>query len=125
MSWLFLTEQYAYKLKKPVRRNEIDHRTLAMRRLSCKRELRLNRRLARDVYLGIVALRASSGRLSLGGPGRTVDWLVRMRRLPDALTLECAMLTGHVTRPDACLLRECAPTASSKATATCVPSTFI
>lgn len=101
MSWLFLTDHYVYKLKKPVRRNEIDHRTLAMRRLGCRREVRLNRRLASDVYLGTVALRATSGQLSLGGRGRTVDWLVRMRRLPDTLTLERALLTDRVSRRDA------------------------
>ena len=82
MSWLFLTDHHAYKLKKPFRRNGIDHRTLAMRRLGCSREVRLNRRLAPDVYLNVAPLTVTSAGLALGGDGRPVDWLVCMRRLP-------------------------------------------
>lgn len=102
MSWLFLTDRHAYKLKKPFQRNGIDYSTPAMRGLSCKRELRLNRRLAADVYLAVVALTAdASGRLALDGAGRRVDWLVRMRRLPAALTLERGMEAGTVGAADA------------------------
>lgn len=83
MSWVFLTDRHAYKLKKPVRYEGLDFRTPELRRLSCTEEVRLNRRLARDVYLGVVALaRDAAGGLALGGAGAPVDWLVRMRRLP-------------------------------------------
>lgn len=96
MSWLFLTDHHAYKLKKPFRRNGIDHRTLAMRRLGCRREVRLNRRLAADVYLNVVPLTVTSAGLTLGGDGRPVDWLVRMRRLPAGLTLDRALAAGQI-----------------------------
>lgn len=56
MSWVFLTDYHAYKLKKPVRLAPFDARTLASRRRYCYQEVRLNRRLAPDVYLGVVAL---------------------------------------------------------------------
>ena len=102
MSWLFLTDHDAYKLKKPFQRNGIDYSTPAMRGLNCRRELRLNRRLAADVYLAVVALTADAdGRLALDGAGRRVDWLVRMRRLPAALTLEHALAAGTVDAGDA------------------------
>jgi aminoglycoside phosphotransferase family enzyme len=101
MSWVFLTDNYAYKLKKPVRLAPFDARTLAARRRYCDEEVRLNRRLAPDVYLGVVALRVDTrGRLQLGGDGAVVDWLVRMRRLPAAHMLDRAIGAGSVRQDD-------------------------
>ena len=101
MAFVFLTGQHAYKLKKPVRYAYLDFRTPAARRRSCEAEVRLNRRLAPDVYLGVVALnRDNTGRLSLGGRGQPVDWLVRMRRLPSARFLDAAMAEGTVAERD-------------------------
>lgn len=82
MSWVFLTERHAYKLKKPVRWEFLDFGTIAARRRDCEAELRLNRRLAADVYLDVVPLTSDDGRLALGGRGAVADWLVKMRRLP-------------------------------------------
>lgn len=111
MSWVFLTRDYAYKLKKAIRRGPLDYATLAARRLNARREVVLNRRLAPSVYLGTVALRVDAqARLHLGSGGRAVDWLVQMRRLPRERTLEQAIL-GHrldepaVRRAAACLAR--------------------
>jgi aminoglycoside phosphotransferase family enzyme len=92
MSWVFLTERHAYKLKKPVRYEYLDFSTPALRRFNCEEEIRLNRRLAPDVYLGVVPLTlAADGRLELGGAGPPVDWLVKMRRLPKAGMLDSAI----------------------------------
>lgn len=83
MSWVFLTDTYAYKMKKPVRYAFLDFRTLSGRRRYCETEVRLNRRLAGGVYLGVVPLvRNARGLTRIGGRGRIVDWLVKMRRLP-------------------------------------------
>lgn len=102
MSWVFLIDDYAYKLKKPFRRNGIDYSTPQLRHLNCRRELRLNRRLASDVYLDVVALTVDArGQFALGGGGRRVDSLVRMRRLPAALTLESRLRSGTVVVTDA------------------------
>ncbi|WP_267874734.1 hypothetical protein [Telluria antibiotica] len=101
MSWVFLTDDYAYKLKKPVRLAPFDARTLAARRRYCDEEVRLNRRLAPDVYLGVVALRVDTrGQLQLGGDGIIVDWLVWMRRLPAAHMLDRAIGAGSVRQDD-------------------------
>ena len=101
MSWLFLAGDLVYKLKKPLARNGIDCRSGDKRRRACLRELRLNRRLAPDVYLGVSVLAEQAGTLSIDGPGRPVDWLVRMRRLPDRQTLEHRLAGGAVRRQDA------------------------
>jgi uncharacterized protein len=89
MSWVFLTGRYAYKLKKPVQYDFLDFRLLSARRFYCEEELRLNRRLAASVYLCIVPLtQLPTGELALAGEGNTVEWLVKMRRLPENLVLE-------------------------------------
>jgi uncharacterized protein len=83
MSWVFLTDEFAYKLKKPLRLDFLDFSTLDKRQHNCLEELRLNRRLAPDVYLAVVPLtETTAGELALAGAGQPVDWLVKMRRLP-------------------------------------------
>ena len=111
MSWVFLTDKYAHKLKKPVRYDYLDFRGLEARRHSCEEEVRLNRRLAPKVYIGVVALVAdASGRLHLDGEGTPVDWLVRMHRLPAERMLDYAIRGKRVQRGDpqavACLLAD-------------------
>jgi len=97
MSWVFLTGDLAYKLKKPVRYRYFDFRGLAGRRRNCEAEVRLNRRLAPSVYLGIVPLVVDAdGKLRLEGEGGIVDWLVRMRRLPSERMLDRAIRDGTV-----------------------------
>jgi aminoglycoside phosphotransferase family enzyme len=83
MAWVFLTDRHAFKLKKPVRYEFLDFSTVEARYRDCALEVELNRRLAADVYLGIVALRVGvDGALHMDGEGEAVDWLVKMRRLP-------------------------------------------
>ncbi|MBX7168285.1 MAG: AAA family ATPase [Pirellulales bacterium] len=83
ISWVFLTPQFAYKAKKPVHFEFLDFSTVEARRVMCETEVRLNRRLAPEVYLDVVPVtREAGGRLKLAGSGPVVDWLVKMRRLP-------------------------------------------
>lgn len=92
-SWVFLTEHDAWKLKKPVLNRYVDLRTPEDRERNGIEELRVNRRFTTDVYLGVVPLRRdAAGALHVDGngdgDGGTVDWLVRMRRLPAELMLD-------------------------------------
>lgn len=88
-SWVFLTTLYAYKLKKPMCGKGFDFRPIEARRCNALTELRLNRRLAADVYLAAVPLTlGTDGALALDGTGVPVDWLVKMRRLPAARMLD-------------------------------------
>jgi aminoglycoside phosphotransferase family enzyme len=101
MSFVFLTDRHAYKLKKPVRYEFLDFSTLAARRADCLEELRLNRRLARDVYLDVVPLTCSpAGSLRLGGVGDTVEFLVKMRRLRREQMLDHAIGAQRVSREE-------------------------
>lgn len=98
MSWVFLAGERVYKLKKPVRFPYLDFSTLERRADACRAEDRLNRRLAPDVYLGVVPLVEGAAGLAIGGAGRVVDWLVVMRRLDDGGFLQSALL-AHAVRP--------------------------
>lgn len=101
MSWVFIAGNRVYKLKKPVHYPYLDLRSLAAREWNCREEVRLNRRLAPNVYLEVAALTdEGEGRLVIGGSGRVVDWLVVMRRLPKKLLLDHAIGTGGVGRED-------------------------
>jgi aminoglycoside phosphotransferase family enzyme len=83
MSWVFLTEHHAYQFKKPVRYDYLDFSTLKARYRNCLTEVRLNRRLAPDVYFGIVPLTVEPEEgIKVEGNGEVIDWLVKMRRLP-------------------------------------------
>lgn len=98
MSWVFLTDAHAYKLKKPVHYDRQDFRTVDARRFYCEEEVRLNRRLAASVYLGVVPLAAcADGCLRAGGQGLAVDWLVRMRRLPAEFMLDSLLARAAAT----------------------------
>ncbi|CAG9185588.1 hypothetical protein [Cupriavidus pinatubonensis] len=102
MSWVFLTRDYAYKLKKPVRYDYLDFRTLAARQYYCTEEVRLNRRLAGSVYLDVVPMVLEPGGTArFGGKGAVVDWLVKMRRLPADRMLDKALSQGTATQEDA------------------------
>lgn len=101
MAWVFLTADLVYKMKRPVHRRFFDFRSLEARHHACDEELRLNRRLAPDVYLGLSRLtRTAAGGLTLDGTGETVDWFVRMRRLPEARFLDHALGLGTATDRD-------------------------
>lgn len=101
MSWVFLTEVEVYKLKKPVTYPYLDFGTVENRRRNCEVEVRLNRRLAADVYLGVVPLRREAhGKLSLNGAGEVIDWLVHMKRLPEADMLDRRILDGRCSHTD-------------------------
>jgi aminoglycoside phosphotransferase family enzyme len=98
MSIVFFAGGTVYKLKKPVIYPFLDFSTLAARERTCRDELRLNRRLAPNVYLGLSKItREEDGRLSLDGKGQVVDWLVRMRRLPRERMLDRCIASGSVT----------------------------
>ena len=99
LSWVFLTPTRAWKLKKPVRYDHLDFSALEARRGDCEEEVRLNRPLAPDVYLGVEPLvMTRAGALAIGAAGRPVDYLVCMRRLPSERCLEDRIYAGE---PDA------------------------
>ncbi len=97
MSWIFLTDRFAYKLKKPVANDYLDFSTLEARRFYCEEEFRLNRRLAASVYLGVLPLTVDAkGYIEFAGEGQVIDWLVLMRRLPAELAMDYCIQHQHI-----------------------------
>lgn len=88
ISIVFLAGDFVYKIKKPVQFGFLDFSTLEKRRHFCDEEVRLNRRLAPAVYLGVVPVAQSGQRLRLEGEGEVVEWAVKMTRLPEENTLQ-------------------------------------
>lgn len=79
ISYVLLAGPLAYKIKKAVNLGFLDFSTLAQRRFYCEEELRLNRRLAPALYLGVVPITGSAAEPTLGGAGPVIDWAVQMR----------------------------------------------
>jgi len=90
ISWVFLTGRYAYKLKKPVELDFVDFSTLAQRHWYCEQELRLNRRLAPELYQRVVPIGGSSAQLQFDAEP-ALDYLLQMRQFDqDYLLLRLA-----------------------------------
>jgi len=86
ISSVILAGEHAYKIKKPVELGFLDFLSLESRRLACKEELRLNRRLAPDIYQAVVPITGTPESPDVSGKGDPIDWAVQMRRFdPDAL----------------------------------------
>ncbi len=88
ISWVFIAGDYAYKLKKPLDLGFLDFSTPERRRFCCGEEVRLNRRLAPDIYLDVVPVTGTESDPRLGGEGPVLEWAVRMRAFPADATLD-------------------------------------
>ena len=96
ISWVFLVGDRAYKLKKPVTLPFVDYGTAERRRSMCEEEVRLNRRLAPDVYRGTRAVVPTAGGVALAPAGApdAIDHVVEMRRFDEARTLAAHVSHG-------------------------------
>jgi aminoglycoside phosphotransferase family enzyme/predicted kinase len=101
ISFVLLGGELAYKIKKALATTFLDTSTLALRQRACQEELRLNRRLAADLYLDVVPITGSAGDPVLGGTGTVIDWAVKMRAfaqegLWDRLAARGALMPVHI-----------------------------
>ena len=81
ISFVFLTRKFVYKVKKAVNFGFLDFSTLEKRRFFCEKELTLNKRLCKDMYLEVVPINKSSI-IKIKGEGETVEYAVKMKRMP-------------------------------------------
>lgn len=80
ISWVLLTGQYAYKIKKAIQFDFLDFSTLEKRHFYCQEELRLNRRLAPDLYLQVVPITGTAEQVKINGDGEVMEYAVQMRQ---------------------------------------------
>ena len=95
ISCVFLAGDEVFKVKKSVRFSFLDFSTLERRRHFCEEEVRLNRRLAPDVYYGVVAIVLGPDGYRIGGDGVPFEYAVHMRRLPDKRLLRALVREGE------------------------------
>ncbi|MBU5612599.1 bifunctional aminoglycoside phosphotransferase/ATP-binding protein [Geomonas azotofigens] len=100
VSFIFITDHFVYKVKKAVDYGFLDFTTLERRRFYCGEEVRLNRRLCPEVYLGVVELRETERGAAFAGDGAVIDYAVKMRRLPEERMLDRLLSEGAVFPAD-------------------------
>jgi len=98
ISLVFLTREYVYKVKKPVDFGFLDFTSLDKRKYFCEQEVKLNRRLSPDIYLGVVEITFDRDRISFNGKGRVEEYAVQMKRIPEELLLDKLVEKGQVNR---------------------------
>ena len=97
MSFVFLTDSYVYKVKKPVNLGYLDYTTLEQRHFFCQREVELNRRLCPEVYLGVVPVSREGGSVFMGGQGEVMEYAVKMLRLPQNAMMDVLLAENQVS----------------------------
>ncbi len=94
ISWVLLTGDYAYKIKKPVNFGFLDFSTLGKRHFYCNEELRLNRRLAPELYLEMVVITGDEEQPKINGNGPVFEYAVKMRQFPQSNLLNNLLKSG-------------------------------
>jgi hypothetical protein len=97
ISWVLLTGHYAYKIKKPVNFGFLNFSTLENRHFFCHEEIRLNRRLAPDLYLEVIPITGNIMQPKMGGTGEIIEYAVKMVQFPAGLTLNRYAERGQLT----------------------------
>jgi aminoglycoside phosphotransferase family enzyme len=97
ISYVFLADDYVYKIKKPVDMGFLDYSTLEKRLYYCRKEVELNRRLCPDAYLGVVPVTNDNGRYTIDSKGNVEEYAVKMRRLPQDAMMDSLLQKNKVT----------------------------
>ncbi len=98
ISWVFLTDGFAYKMKKPVDLGFLDFTTLRKRHYYLKQELLLNRRFCPRIYLAVVPVTVSGAGVKVGRRGHPVEYLLKMVRLPQARMMNEVADRGELSK---------------------------
>ena len=96
ISWVILTGLFAYKIKKPVDLGFLDFSTLTLRYQACLEELRLNRRIAPNLYLEVIAISGTPVTPRLAGDVEPFEYALKMRQFPIEATLDQALPKGQI-----------------------------
>jgi aminoglycoside phosphotransferase family enzyme len=97
ISLLFFTGKHVYKLKKPMNFGFLDFTTLEKRKYFCEQEVTLNLRLSPKIYLGVVAVTEDGGQISFNGKGKTIEYAVWMKQIPEDLLMDKLLHKGEVS----------------------------
>ncbi len=106
ISWVVLTGDFAYKIKKPIRLDFLDYSTLDKRKHFCELELKLNRRWTPDLYLDVVPICGSFREPIVGGDGTPIEYALKMKQFPQSAQLDAQLEAGQLTDADMVELAE-------------------
>ncbi|MCQ4313996.1 AAA family ATPase [Pseudomonas stutzeri] len=97
ISWVILTGTYAYKMKKPVDFGFLNFTDLAARKHFCEEELRLNQRMAPDLYLRVLPITGIVDAPVIGGSGEPIEYVLQMREFPQTQLMAEVQARGELT----------------------------
>ncbi|WP_422080948.1 hypothetical protein [Ulvibacterium sp.] len=101
ISWVILCDRFVYKIKKPIRYSFLDFSTLELRKHNCHKEIELNQRFAKDIYLKVLPVRKIQDSLAIGGTkGAILDYAVKMRKMDPGRQMDVLLTKDKVTSFD-------------------------
>jgi aminoglycoside phosphotransferase family enzyme len=100
ISWVFLTGNFVYKIKKPVDFGFLDFTMLDKRKRFCQREVEINRMFSPEIYLGVLPVNRFGNSIKVNGPGETIDYAVKMKQLPQELLMDRLLDKNQVETKD-------------------------
>lgn len=101
ISWVFVGDEYAYKLKKPVDFGFLDFSTLEKRKFYTDEELRLNRRFSPDLYVGVVPISEHHESYFIDDNSNIIEYVLKMRRINEEKVLSRLLARGELSGRDA------------------------
>ena len=97
ISMVFVGDEFVYKIKKPVDFGFLDFTSLEKRKHYCEQEVRLNQRLAKDTYIGVLPITYDGKRFRIGqGEGEIVEYAVKMKKIPEDLLMKSLFKRGEL-----------------------------
>src|SRR5581483_6205048 len=100
IAWILLTGEFAYKVKRPVTLPFLDLAAPERREFLCREELRLNRRFASDLYVGVCNITADEAGAKIDGTGHVIDHAVKMRQFDRTEELDTLLLSHRIEPPE-------------------------
>jgi len=97
ISYVALTGRYAYKIKKPVNFGFLDFSTLEKRKFFCEEELRLNKRLCPEIYLGVLPITKQDHKLHVNGKGEIIEYTLKMKEFSQDTIMTHLLQKGKIT----------------------------
>ncbi len=101
ISWVIICDDFVYKIKKPIKYSFLDFSTLEKRKFYCEREIELNNRLTKNIYLGVLPVKKMASKFFIGNDkGEVVDYAVNMQKLPADKRMDKLLSTNKISGAD-------------------------
>ena len=107
ISWVIICDQYVYKIKRPIQYSFLDFSTATLRKYFCEKELELNKRFAKNIYLEVLPIYVLNGNFKIGGnEGTIIDYALKMRKLDSEKQMDILLSKNNVAASEILSLAE-------------------